>query len=183
MPVGTNQVLQVPLLHSCFAQSPCAQLMTHNIPGVPTPFHISTIKNVSKSEEGEFVYLRINLNVPGESLEVRFPWIPISFSWGQGLLWPPLLHITGVKTLRFLPFMCYRLLYVYNPGVDGSHPLSPSLNIPNPLQSSLTLSPRCSLRMWRNNKNQRTIRNYKSFLTLHTVKLATCGGQFYNFIF
>jgi len=33
--------------------------------GVPTPFHISTIKNVSKSEEGDFVYLRINLNVPG----------------------------------------------------------------------------------------------------------------------
>ena len=34
------------------------------------------------------------------------------------------------------------------------------------------LEPRCSLRMWRNNKNQRTIRNYKSFLTLHIVNFA-----------
>ncbi|KAL5252216.1 hypothetical protein ACHWQZ_G015116 [Mnemiopsis leidyi] len=33
--------------------------------GIPTPFHISTIKNVSKSEEGDYVYLRTNLNVPG----------------------------------------------------------------------------------------------------------------------
>lgn len=29
------------------------------------PFHILTIKNVTKSEEGEFTYLRINFNVPG----------------------------------------------------------------------------------------------------------------------
>ena len=32
--------------------------------GLPVPFHISTIKNVSKSEEGEFIYLRINFNAP-----------------------------------------------------------------------------------------------------------------------
>lgn len=40
--------------------------------GVPTPFHISTIKNVSKSEEGDYVYLRINLNVPGFTKFVNF---------------------------------------------------------------------------------------------------------------
>ena len=29
------------------------------------PFHISTVKNVSKSEEGSYIYLRINFHVPG----------------------------------------------------------------------------------------------------------------------
>ncbi|KAM0682615.1 FACT complex subunit spt16 [Mitosporidium daphniae] len=36
--------------------------------GLPVPFHVSTIKNVSKSEEGEFVYLRINFNSPAGDL-------------------------------------------------------------------------------------------------------------------
>ena len=40
----------------------------------------------------------------------------------------------------------------------------------------LSWQPRCSLRMWRNNKNQRTIRIYKSFLTLHTVNFAPLTG-------
>lgn len=38
------------------------------INGVPVPFHISTIKNVSKSEEDKATYLRINFYVPGVSL-------------------------------------------------------------------------------------------------------------------
>lgn len=38
------------------------------INGVPVPFHISTIKNVSKSEEDKATYLRINFFVPGTSL-------------------------------------------------------------------------------------------------------------------
>ncbi|OWZ17375.1 FACT complex subunit SPT16 [Phytophthora megakarya] len=38
------------------------------INGVPVPFHISTIKNVSKSEEDKATYLRINFYVPGTSL-------------------------------------------------------------------------------------------------------------------
>lgn len=37
--------------------------------GVPVPFHISTIKNVSTSNEGEYTYLRINLFFPGSTLE------------------------------------------------------------------------------------------------------------------
>jgi nucleosome binding factor SPN SPT16 subunit len=32
------------------------------------PFHISTIKNVSKSEEGAFTHLRINFVAPGQSI-------------------------------------------------------------------------------------------------------------------
>jgi nucleosome binding factor SPN SPT16 subunit len=38
------------------------------INGVPVPFHISTIKNVSKSEEDKATYLRINFYCPGASL-------------------------------------------------------------------------------------------------------------------
>lgn len=34
--------------------------------GTFVPFHISTIKNVSKNEEGDFVYLRINFVSPGQ---------------------------------------------------------------------------------------------------------------------
>ena len=30
------------------------------------PFHIKTLKNVSKSDEGEFTYLRINFVTPGQ---------------------------------------------------------------------------------------------------------------------
>ncbi|CAF3511935.1 unnamed protein product [Rotaria sordida] len=35
------------------------------INGMPTPFHISTIKNVSLAVEGEYIYLRINFFNPG----------------------------------------------------------------------------------------------------------------------
>ena len=36
--------------------------------GVPTPFHISTIKNCSSSNEADYTYLRLNFFVPGSSL-------------------------------------------------------------------------------------------------------------------
>lgn len=35
--------------------------------GMAVPFHISMVKNLSKSEEQDFVYLRINFNTPGAS--------------------------------------------------------------------------------------------------------------------
>lgn len=38
------------------------------INGMAVPFHIHTIKNVTKSEEGDYAYLRINLNSPGRSV-------------------------------------------------------------------------------------------------------------------
>jgi nucleosome binding factor SPN SPT16 subunit len=38
------------------------------INGIPVPFHINTIKNVSKSEEGRHTYLRINFYCPGMGL-------------------------------------------------------------------------------------------------------------------
>ncbi|KDQ13142.1 hypothetical protein BOTBODRAFT_66895 [Botryobasidium botryosum FD-172 SS1] len=36
------------------------------INGFAVPFHINTLKNVSKSDEGEFTYLRINFQTPGQ---------------------------------------------------------------------------------------------------------------------
>ena len=33
--------------------------------GYMVPFHISTIKSATTSEEGNFMYLRINFNTPG----------------------------------------------------------------------------------------------------------------------
>jgi len=36
------------------------------IHGFAVPFHINTIKNASKNDEGEFTYLRINLQTPGQ---------------------------------------------------------------------------------------------------------------------
>ncbi|PLB39227.1 chromatin-remodeling protein SPT16 [Aspergillus candidus] len=38
------------------------------IMGRPVPFHISTIKNASKSDEGEYAYLRINFLSPGQGV-------------------------------------------------------------------------------------------------------------------
>lgn len=38
------------------------------IMGRPVPFHINTIKNASKSDEGEYAYLRINFLSPGQSV-------------------------------------------------------------------------------------------------------------------
>lgn len=36
------------------------------IHGFAVPFHINTIKNVSKSEEGDVTHLRINFQTPGQ---------------------------------------------------------------------------------------------------------------------
>ncbi|KAI9298644.1 SPT16-domain-containing protein [Neoconidiobolus thromboides FSU 785] len=38
------------------------------INGLAVPFHISTLKNVSKNEEGEYVYLRLNFLTPGQGV-------------------------------------------------------------------------------------------------------------------
>lgn len=41
-----------------------AEAVVVPINGVPVPFHISTIKNASKSDEGSHTYLRINFHMP-----------------------------------------------------------------------------------------------------------------------
>jgi nucleosome binding factor SPN SPT16 subunit len=37
------------------------------ISGIPTPFHVSSIKNISKNDEGDYSYLRINFFFPGST--------------------------------------------------------------------------------------------------------------------
>ena len=36
--------------------------------GVPVPFHIATIKNISNSVEGDYTYLRLNFYHPGAAV-------------------------------------------------------------------------------------------------------------------
>ena len=36
--------------------------------GIPVPFHISTIKYISQSIEGDYTYLRINFSHPGATM-------------------------------------------------------------------------------------------------------------------
>ncbi|KDQ60609.1 hypothetical protein JAAARDRAFT_31568 [Jaapia argillacea MUCL 33604] len=43
-----------------------AQTVILPIHGFAVPFHINTIKNVSKNDEGEFTYLRVNFQTPGQ---------------------------------------------------------------------------------------------------------------------
>ncbi|KIK06643.1 hypothetical protein K443DRAFT_674303 [Laccaria amethystina LaAM-08-1] len=43
-----------------------AQTVILPIHGFAVPFHINTIKNASKSDEGDFTYLRINFQTPGQ---------------------------------------------------------------------------------------------------------------------
>ncbi|KAF5117592.1 hypothetical protein DV454_001076 [Geotrichum candidum] len=41
------------------------------INGRPVPFHISTYKNGSKNEEGDYIYLRLNFNSPGQGVNKK----------------------------------------------------------------------------------------------------------------
>lgn len=50
--------------------------------GNPVPFHISTIKNISQSIEGDYTYLRINFFTPGTNIgkeSVMFPNVDTTF--------------------------------------------------------------------------------------------------------
>jgi len=44
--------------------------------GVPVPFHIATIKNISSSKEGDYTYLRINFFHPGATMGTNEPRYP-----------------------------------------------------------------------------------------------------------
>ncbi|TCD65412.1 FACT complex subunit spt16 [Steccherinum ochraceum] len=43
-----------------------AQTIILPVHGYAVPFHINTIKNVSKNDEGDFTYLRVNFQTPGQ---------------------------------------------------------------------------------------------------------------------
>ena len=43
-----------------------AQIIVLPVHGFAAPFHINTIKNASKNDEGDFTYLCINFQTPGQ---------------------------------------------------------------------------------------------------------------------
>lgn len=47
-------------------------LVPYNAQGVFVPFHVSTIKNVSTKNEGQWTFLRLNFHIPGGST-MQFP--------------------------------------------------------------------------------------------------------------
>lgn len=51
--------------------------------GMAVPFHISTLKNASKSDEGDFVMLRLNFLTPGQAGGKKEDLVWISH-WGYG---------------------------------------------------------------------------------------------------
>jgi nucleosome binding factor SPN SPT16 subunit len=66
-----------------------AQTIVLPVHGFAAPFHINTIKNASKNDEGDFTYLRINFQTPGQlagkkedtvSIGVLFDYIAVNLS-------------------------------------------------------------------------------------------------------
>ena len=45
--------------------------------GIPVPFHISTLRNASKNDEGDYVYLRLNFLTPGQGIGKQDALVPI----------------------------------------------------------------------------------------------------------
>jgi nucleosome binding factor SPN SPT16 subunit len=43
-----------------------AQTVILPVHGSAVPFHINTIKNASKNDKGQFTYLRVNFQTPGQ---------------------------------------------------------------------------------------------------------------------
>ena len=68
--------------------------------GSPAPFHISTIKNLSISVEGEYTYLRVNFFFPGATI-----------SKTEGLPYPE-----GAEQLQFIKEVNFRASNVRPPG-------------------------------------------------------------------
>ncbi|ANB15737.1 chromatin-remodeling protein SPT16 [Sugiyamaella lignohabitans] len=50
-----------------------AQSIILPINGRPVPFHVSTYKNGSKNEEGDYVYIRLNFHTPGAGKKEEMP--------------------------------------------------------------------------------------------------------------
>ncbi|KAK9454413.1 FACT complex subunit-domain-containing protein [Dipodascopsis uninucleata] len=53
------------------AVDPKNQVVVVPICGRPVPFHISTLKNASKNDEGEYVYIRLNFLTPAQSISKK----------------------------------------------------------------------------------------------------------------
>ena len=58
-----------------------AQTVILPVHGFAVPFHINTIKNASKSDEGDFTYLRINFQTPGQLAGKKEDTVSSLFQW------------------------------------------------------------------------------------------------------
>ena len=63
-----------------------AQTVILPVHGFAVPFHINTIKNASKSDEGDFTYLRINFQTPGQLAGKKEDTVSSSFQWEASVL-------------------------------------------------------------------------------------------------
>ena len=81
--------------------------------GQAVPFHISTIKNVTKSDEGEFLYLRINFNLPAKSGTGP---VPASSSMPVGAMGDPSLQF--IRSLTFRSTDTYHMNQIFKEMTD-----------------------------------------------------------------
>ena len=58
-----------------------AQTVILPVHGYAVPFHINTIKNASKNDEGDFTYLRINFQTPGQLAGKKEDTVSSLFQW------------------------------------------------------------------------------------------------------
>ena len=58
-----------------------AQTVILPVHGFAVPFHINTIKNASKNDEGDFTYLRINFQTPGQLAGKKEDTVSSLFHW------------------------------------------------------------------------------------------------------
>jgi nucleosome binding factor SPN SPT16 subunit len=53
--------------------------------GLPVPFHINTLRNASKNDEGDYVYLRLNFLTPGQGIGKQDTLVPKTSLFGLTL--------------------------------------------------------------------------------------------------
>lgn len=70
--------------------------------GFAVPFHINTLKNITKTEEGQFTYLRLNFNCPGQAVVKKDESLPFD---------DPNAQFVRSLTLRSLNALRYNELY------------------------------------------------------------------------
>lgn len=73
--------------------------------GFAVPFHINTIKNASKSDEGDFTYLRINFQTPGQLAGKKEDTVSVWLAVKMRSILNLMLHISHLKILMRLSFV------------------------------------------------------------------------------
>lgn len=98
--------------------------------GIPVPFHIMTIKNISQSVEGDYTYLRINFFCPGTGLTFQNPeaffikelWVKVKY------------YLKILNFILYFIFRTYRSSNIRVPGEQASSNLMTSFHMIKELQ-------------------------------------------------